>query len=94
MLPDAIRGLHTHVVESLAGFALRQALAGTVGADDDQAQLGIDGPLAIPVAAGGANFHFSRQNQFFHGRRGQEGIVLRVYSFPEVPLTLAHRRWL
>lgn len=94
MLPYTMFGFAADIVEALAGFRLHQALALTVLADDDQAKFGIDGPLPVPVAAGGADFHFSRQNQFFHGGHGQETMVLRVYSFPEVPLTLAHRRWL
>jgi hypothetical protein len=46
-------------------LALHQALTRAIFADDHQTQFAIDPSLAVPVTAGGANFHFSGQDQFF-----------------------------
>lgn len=67
MFPDAVVAFRSHVVEARGAFGLYQALAFAVLTDYDKAQFAVDHTLTVPVAAGGANFHLSRQNHLFHG---------------------------
>ena len=68
MLPKAVVTPFEFVVQALAAFALHEAFALTGVRHDNDAQLRVDFSLAIPVATGGADFDFSRDNQFLvHG---------------------------
>ena len=68
MFPDALGrsiGL-AQVIERRTGPSLRQTLTLTILLDYHQLPFGIDATVTIPIAAGGANFYFGGNNQFFH----------------------------
>lgn len=65
MFPQAIVAPLELVVQPLAALVLHQALAFAAFLDDNDRQFRVYLPLAIPVAACCADFHFGRENQFF-----------------------------
>lgn len=90
MFPKAIVSPLGFIVEALAALALDQTLATAGIRNNDHPKLGIDFPLAIPIAAGGTDFHFGGNDYFFliHGElatgfvRGQS-VYLSNGSFKE-----------
>ena len=69
MFPKTIVAPLGFVVETLTAFALNQALTTATIGNNDHTQFGIDFPFAIPIAAGGTDFHFGGDDYFFliHG---------------------------
>lgn len=74
MLPDAFVLLTVLMVESVAAFAVNQTLALATVIDHNYPQLGVDLALAVPVTAGGANFHFGGDDQFW----GHNGLLAKL----------------
>ena len=65
MLPDAFFVQFVFLGESVAAFSVYQTLSLATIIDDHHPQLGINLAFTVPVAAGGANFHFGGEDQFW-----------------------------
>ena len=96
MFPETIVAPLGFVVEALAALALDQALTAAGIGDNHHPELGIDFSLAIPIAAGGTDFHFGGNDYFFliHGELAAgfvcgQSVYLSNGSFKEIIPSLA-----
>ena len=96
MLPQTIAADTQFVVEALAAYTLDEAFAFAIFLDHDKTQFRVNASLAIPIAAGGTDFHFGGDDYFFliHGELAAgfvcgQSVYLSNGSFKEIIPSLA-----